>query len=54
MSDLLDADLENIIITGDNDQAIEEDTSEIDDAPIVRFVNKVFLDAIKKARLISI
>jgi type IV pilus assembly protein PilB len=48
MSDLLDADLENIIITGDNDQAIEEDTSEIDDAPIVRFVNKVFLDAIKK------
>lgn len=37
-----------IIITGDNDQAIEEDTSEIDDAPIVRFVNKVFLNAIKK------
>ncbi len=48
MTDLLDADLENIIITDGNNQVIEEDTSDIDDAPIVRFVNKVFLDAIKK------
>ena len=48
MKDLLDADLENIIITDGNNQVIEEDTSDIDDAPIVRFVNKVFLDAIKK------
>ena len=48
MSDLLDLDLENIILTDGNDQVAEEDTSEIDDAPIVRFVNKVFLDAIKK------
>ena len=48
MSDLLDADLENIILTDGNDQVVEEDTSDIDDAPVVRFVNKVFLDAIKK------
>ncbi|MBT3811442.1 MAG: type IV-A pilus assembly ATPase PilB, partial [Gammaproteobacteria bacterium] len=48
MSDLIDADLENTIITDGNKQAIEDDTSDIDDAPIVRFVNKVFLDAIKK------
>ena len=48
MSDLLDADLENIILTDGNNQVIEEDTSDIDDAPIVRFVNKVLLDAIKK------
>ncbi|RLA21424.1 MAG: type IV-A pilus assembly ATPase PilB [Gammaproteobacteria bacterium] len=48
MSELLDADLENIILTDGDDQILEEDTSDIDDAPIVRFVNKVFLDAIKK------
>lgn len=48
MSDLIDEDLENIILTDGNDQVTEEDTSDIDDAPLVRFVNKVFLDAIKK------
>ncbi len=48
MRELIDSDLENIILTDGDEQAKEEDTSEIDDAPIVRFVNKVFLDAIKK------
>ena len=48
MDDLLDSDLENIILTDGTEQAKEEDTSDIDDAPVVRFVNKVFLDAIKK------
>lgn len=48
MKELLDSDLENISLTDVDDQILEEDTSDIDDAPLVRFVNKVFLDAIKK------
>jgi type IV pilus assembly protein PilB len=49
MSDLLDEDLENLDITGgDEDTAKIEVNSDIDDAPIVRFVNKILLDAIKK------
>lgn len=50
MSDLLDEDLENISISfGEEEDADEElDTSDIDDAPVVRFVNKVLLDAINK------
>src|SRR6185503_20217059 len=35
-------DLENLEVTGD------VSTSDVDDAPIVRFVNKVMVDAIKK------
>ncbi|MDD1613281.1 MAG: Flp pilus assembly complex ATPase component TadA, partial [Methylococcaceae bacterium] len=49
MSDLLDEDLENLDITGgDEDITKSEVKSDIDDAPIVRFVNKILLDAIKK------
>jgi type IV pilus assembly protein PilB len=50
MTDLmLDQDLENLKITGgDEDPAKDEPNSEIEDAPIVRFVNKLLLDAIKK------
>lgn len=48
MRELLDADLETIILSDGDDEVPEEDTSDIDDAPLVRFVNKVFLDAIKK------
>ncbi|MGB1702686.1 MAG: type IV-A pilus assembly ATPase PilB, partial [Cycloclasticus sp.] len=48
MTDLLDDDLDNINF-GDPDEAPEVDLdSDIDDAPIVRFVNKILLDAIKK------
>jgi type IV pilus assembly protein PilB len=48
--DLVDADLDNLRITGGDeiDQASEGETSDIDDAPIVRLVNKFLLDAIKK------
>jgi len=48
--DLLDTDLDNLQITGGDeiDRPSEGDTSDIDDAPIVRFVNKILLDAIKK------
>lgn len=51
MRDLMDADLDNLEVTGgdeDEQRGSDADTSEIDDAPIVRFVNKILLDAIKK------
>lgn len=49
MKDMLDSDLDNIEITGGDDvaKAAERD-ADIDDAPIVRFVNKILLDSIKK------
>ena len=50
MSDLMDVDLENLDVGGVDDQPAGGDVSEsdIDDAPVVRFVNKVLLDAINK------
>jgi len=48
MDDLLDEDLDNIDFA-DTDEIPDNDIdSEIDDAPVVRFVNKILLDAIKK------
>ena len=49
MSSLMDADLDNLdISTGEDDSTNDSDVSEsdIDDTPVVRFVNKVLLDAI--------
>ncbi len=49
MSDLLDEDLDNLdISSGEEDPQADEGDSDIDDAPIVRFVNKILLDSIKK------
>jgi len=48
MKDLLDADLDSIDISEGEQQPTDDGSSEIDDAPIVRFVNKILLDAIKK------
>jgi len=49
MEDMLDDDLGNIEISGgDEDERDNDDNSDIDDAPIVKFVNKILLDAIKK------
>lgn len=46
MSDLSDSDLEDIDISvGDEDQG-GDDGPDVDDTPIVRFVNKILLDAI--------
>jgi type IV pilus assembly protein PilB len=45
-----DLDLENLDVTG-GDEDLDKDTvgrDDVEDAPIVRFVNKVLLDAIKK------
>jgi len=50
MSDLLDEDLDNLDISGgdEEDQADDSIDADIDDTPVVRFVNKVLLDAINK------
>jgi len=49
ISGLLDEDLDNIDISSGDDRPVEDvSTSEIDDAPIVRFVNKILLDSIKR------
>jgi type IV pilus assembly protein PilB len=47
VADLLDGDLDNLDVSG-GDNSAEDDTSDLDDAPIVRFVNKILLDSIKK------
>ncbi|MGB5340267.1 MAG: type IV-A pilus assembly ATPase PilB, partial [Gammaproteobacteria bacterium] len=47
MSDLMDSDLDNLdISTGEDDENSDNVDSDIDDTPVVRFVNKVLLDAI--------
>ncbi len=43
-----DFDLENLDISGEDDEREEESRDEVADAPVVRFVNKVLLDAIKR------
>jgi len=43
-----DFDLENLDISGDEDDDDEVRRDEIEDAPVVRFVNKILLDAIKR------
>ncbi|MEQ1559302.1 MAG: type IV-A pilus assembly ATPase PilB [Methyloglobulus sp.] len=50
MADMLDADLDNLSLGGgeDEDAGKNDVNADIDDAPIVRFVNKILLDAIKK------
>ncbi|MGZ4959933.1 MAG: type IV-A pilus assembly ATPase PilB [Methylomonas sp.] len=49
MKTLLDEDLDNIDISSGDEKPVEETGgSDIDDAPIVRFVNKILLDSIKK------
>jgi type IV pilus assembly protein PilB len=50
MSELMDADLDNLDISSGESDNKDGDISEsdIDDTPVVRFVNKVLLDAINK------
>ena len=49
MTDLLDDDLDNLeLVNEDDDQRDEAGDSDIDDTPVVRFVNKLLLDAINK------
>ena len=47
MADLMDADLDNLdVSTGEDEIKDDAGDSDIDDTPVVRFVNKVLLDAI--------
>lgn len=49
MREMLDSDLDNIdVSSGEEPSKINERDAEVDDAPIVRFVNKILLDSIKK------
>jgi len=43
-----DFDLENLDVTGEDEQEDEVRRDDIEDAPVVRFVNKILLDAIKR------
>ncbi len=47
MMDMLDEDLENLNVANPEDNVVDGQ-SDSDEAPVVRFVNKVLLDAIKK------
>lgn len=47
MGDLDDADLEGIDVDNADDQDQEVSANDLDDAPIVKYVNKMLLDAIK-------
>ncbi|MGZ8189647.1 MAG: type IV-A pilus assembly ATPase PilB [Methylococcaceae bacterium] len=48
MTDLLDSDLDNLDLSGGDEDTKIDINSDVDEAPIVRFVNKILLDAIKK------
>lgn len=47
LGDLDDASLEDLDIDGANPAANDDDEGEVDETPIVRFINKILLDAIK-------
>ena len=47
MSEIMDADLDNIAVANeDDDKARDDSDMNVDDAPVVRYVNKVLVDAI--------
>jgi type IV pilus assembly protein PilB len=46
MADLLDADLDNLDIAIEDEKEPGDTDLDVDDAPVVRFVNKILLDAI--------
>ncbi|MEW8496433.1 MAG: type IV-A pilus assembly ATPase PilB [Candidatus Thiodiazotropha taylori] len=49
MDELLDADLDNLdISTGDEEGSGDESNLDVDEAPVVRYINKILLDAINQ------
>ena len=48
MSDLGDSDLDDLDISAENETEVDTKEADVDDAPVVRFVNKILLDAINK------
>lgn len=48
MADMLETDLDNLDIASDDDEHRDDSDLNVDDAPIVRYINKVMVDAIRK------
>jgi type IV pilus assembly protein PilB len=48
MDDLLDADLDNLDISSGEGSSDEESKLDVDEAPVVRYINKILLDAINQ------
>jgi type IV pilus assembly protein PilB len=48
MDDMLDDDLENLDIGGEEDEPQAASAADAEDAPVVKYVNKILLDAINK------
>ena len=48
MADLGDSDLDDLDISSEDEKESESTDADVDDAPVVRFVNKILLDAINK------
>jgi type IV pilus assembly protein PilB len=46
MTEIMDADLDNIDVANEDDEARDDSDLNVDDAPVVRYVNKVLVDAI--------
>jgi type IV pilus assembly protein PilB len=46
MTDLMDADLDNLDIANEDDEIRDDSDLNVDDAPVVRYVNKILVDAI--------
>jgi len=46
MTDIMDTDLDNIDVASDDDDQRDDSDLNVDDAPVVRYVNKVLVDAI--------
>jgi type IV pilus assembly protein PilB len=46
MTDLMDTDLDNLDIASDDDDKADDNDLNVDDAPVVRYVNKILVDAI--------
>ena len=46
MTDLMEAELGNLEVAGDDDDAEVDSDLNVDDAPVVRYVNKILVDAI--------
>ncbi|HYN78326.1 MAG TPA: type IV-A pilus assembly ATPase PilB [Lamprocystis sp. (in: g-proteobacteria)] len=49
MTDLMDTDLDNLELAGDEDAQRDDSDLNVDDAPVVRYVNKILVDAITQS-----
>jgi type IV pilus assembly protein PilB len=47
ISDMLDEDMDNLVVSAGDDEVVDVN-ADVDEAPLVRFVNKVLVEAVKK------